>query len=327
MKAVLCTEPGPPESLRIGDIELPPPGTNEVRIRVGACSINFPDMLIVAGQHQVSPPVPFVPGGEVAGTVSDVGPGVSDLAAGDRVMAVTYLGGLAEFVNAPRQAVHRWPEGMPMESAAAFTGVYATAYHALKQRAELAAGQTLLVLGAAGGVGLAAVQLGRALGARVIAGAGGAEKAKVLRANGAHSVINYKARNLRDEIKALAGRRGVDVVCDPVGGDLFDQAARSMAWNGRLLVVGFASGRIPDFPVNLALLKGASIIGVNYGRFVEEQPDEAAGNIRELLGMYARKRLCPHVSRIFPITEVAAAMNRLKNREAIGKVVVTVSPI
>ena len=326
MKAVVCTKNGPPESLEIGEMESRPPRPDEVRIRVGACAINFPDMLIVAGQHQMSPPLPFVPGGEVAGTVSAVGSAVSDLAPGDKVIAITYLGGLAEYVNAARQAVHPWPENMPLERAAAFAGAYATSYHALKQRAALRAGETLLVLGAAGGVGLAAVQLGKAMGARVIAGAGNDEKAAVLRANAADAVINYNAASLRDEIRSLAGRRGVDVVCDPVGGDLFDQAARCLAWQGRLLVLGFASGRIPDFPVNLALLKGASVVGVNYGRFVEEQPDEAASNMRELFGLYAEQRVDPHVSRVFPMTETAAAMNCLKNREAIGKVVVTVAP-
>ena len=326
MKAVLCSRHGPPESLTIGNTEIPPPGPEEVRIRVGACAINFPDMLIVAGRHQMSPPFPFIPGGEVAGTVSEPGSDVSDLASGDRVIAITYLGGLAEFVNAPRNAVHPWPEGMPLEIAAGFTGAYATAYHALKQRAELRAGQTLLVLGAAGGIGLAAVQLGKAMGARVIAGAGSEKKAGFLRAGAADAVIDYTSANLREAVRAVAGRRGVDVVCDPVGGDLFDQAARLMASNGRLLVIGFASGRIPDFPVNLALLKGASVVGVNYGRFAEEEPIATANNIRELLEMYANGKLEPQVSGIYPMRETAAAMNCLINREAIGKVVVTVSP-
>ena len=326
MKAVQCTEFGSVDDLSISDIEPAPLKDGEVRIRVRACGINFPDMLIVSGQHQMKPPLPFVPGGEVAGNVSAVGPGVADLKPGDSVVAVTYLGGLAEYVNAPRGAVHPWPSGMPVEQAAAFNGVYATAYHALKQRAGLQAGETLLVLGAAGGVGLAAVQLGLAMGARVIAGAGSEVKTRFLRAGGAHDVVNYGADNLRDELRSLAGRRGVDVVCDPVGGNLFDQAARCMAWNGRLLVLGFASGLIPDFPVNLGLLKGASVVGVNYGRFVEEQPDDAAHNIRELLGMYADGQLDPHVSRVFPMSEAAAAMHCLKNREAIGKIVVTVSP-
>ena len=325
LKAVLCREHGPPESLTIGTTEVPSLRSTDVQIKVGACAINFPDMLIVAGRHQMSPPLPFIPGGEVAGTVAAVGSDVSDLACGDRVMAITYLGGLADFVNAPRSAVHPWPEEMPLEVAAGFAGAYATALHALKQRAELRAGQTLLVLGAAGGIGLAAVQLGKAMGARVIAGAGSDEKAAFLRANAADAVINYTTADLREEIRAIAGRMGVDVVCDPVGGDLFDQAVRCMAWGGRLVVIGFASGRIPDFAVNLALLKGTSVVGVNYARFVEEQPDEAANNIRELFDLYADNRLDPHVARAFPITETARAMNCLNNRDAIGKVVVTLS--
>ena len=325
MKAVLCTEHGPPESLTVGVAKVPPLGPKEVRIKVGACAINFPDMLIVAGRHQMSPPLPFIPGGEVAGTVAEVGSEVAGLACGDRVIAITYLGGLAEFVNAPGIAVHPWPDDMPLEIAAGFCGAYATAWHALKQRAELRAGQTLLVLGAAGGIGLAAVQLGKAMGAQVIAGAGSDGKAAFLRAGTADAVINYTAADLREEIRAIAGRRGVDVVCDPVGGDLFDQAVRCMAWGGRLVVVGFASGRIPEFAVNLALLKGTSVVGVNYARFVEEQPDEAANNIRELFDMYADNRLDPHAARVFPMTETARAMNCLKNRDAIGKLVVTIS--
>ena len=325
MKAVLCREHGPPESLTVGTTEVPSLGPKEVRIRVGACAINFPDMLIVAGRHQMSPPLPFIPGGEVAGTVAAVGSDVSGLDCGDRVIAITYLGGLAEFVNAPGSAVHPWPENMPLEVAAGFAGAYATACHALKQRAELRAGQTLLVLGAAGGIGLAAVQLGKAMGARVIAGAGSEEKAEFLRAGAADAVINYTAADLREEVRAIAGRRGVDAVCDPVGGDLFDQAVRCMAWGGRLVVVGFASGRIPDFAVNLALLKGTSVVGVNYARFVEEQPDKAANNFRELFDLYADNRLDPHVARAFPLTETARAMNCLKNRNAIGKVIVRVS--
>ena len=324
MKAVLCTEFGSVDDLSISDIEARSFKDDEVRIRVRACGINFPDMLIVAGQHQMKPPLPFVPGGEVAGTVSAVGPGITDLAPGDSVVAVTYLGGLAECVNAPRSAVHPWPPGMPVEQAAAFTGVYATAYHALRQRAGLQAGETLLVLGAAGGVGLAAVQLGAALGARVIAAAGSAAKTAAALAQGADAAIDYAREDLRERVRFLTGGRGADVVCDPVGGDLFDRAMRCIAFNGRMLVIGFAGGRIPNVAANVALLKGISIVGVNYGRFAEEQSDQAIRNIDELGDMYARGLLRPHISKVFPMQEAAAALKSLKRREAIGKVVVRI---
>lgn len=324
MKAVLCSHFGPMDDLSVSDIEPPALDRDEVQIRVSACAINYPDMLIVAGKHQMKPPLPFIPGGEVAGTIAAVGPGVTDLSPGDRVMAVTYLGGLAEYVNAPRQAVHSWPAGMPSECAAAFTGVYATAYHALKQRGQLQAGQTLLVLGAAGGVGLAAVQLGVAMGARVIAAASTDEKTGVARAYGAKATINYADRDLKDEVRSLTEGRGADVICDPVGGDLFDAALRCIAWNGRMLVVGFAAGRIPSLSAHITLLKGISVVGVNYGRFVEEQPREAAGNISELLAMYNATLLKPHVSRVFPMAEAATALESFNSRQVVGKVVVDI---
>jgi len=322
MKAIVCTQLGSPEALQLQDVELPPPGPREVRIRTQACGINFPDLLLVKGEYQDRPPLPFIPGGEVAGTVTDVGAEVTGFRPGDQVMAVTMLGGLAEAVNARVENVMPLPAGLSMQAAAGFTAVYGTSYHALKQRANLKAGETLLVLGAAGGVGLAAVQIGLAMGARVIAAAGSDAKLDFLKAQGAHETINYRSQDLRESVKALTGGKGVDVIYDPLGGDLFDQTPRCIAWNGRILVVGFAAGRIPQLPVNLLLLKGASAVGVYYGRFLKEEPAEAARNHHELVTLVGQGRLKPHVHQVFPLARAAEALNVVKNREVIGKVIV-----
>ena len=323
MRAVLCEELGSPDDLVVRDIEPAHVHANQVQIRVAACSINFPDILMIAGQYQERAELPFVPGGEVSGTVAAVGRDVDDVAVGDEVMAVTYRGGLAELVSADRASVHPVPAGMSKVAAAGFTGVYCTSYHALRQRAQLQAGENLLVLGAAGGVGLAAVQIGAAMGACVIAAVSSEEKVQVAREGGAHHAINYSSSDLREAIYRLTEGRGADVIYDPVGGDLFDTVSRCVAWNGRILVVGFAAGRIPRYPVNLALLKGASVVGVFYGRFEKEQPDDAARNMRELLDLYSAGQLRPYVSQTFPLEQAGEAMNRLKERTATGKVVVT----
>ena len=325
MRAIVCRELGAPEQLVLEEAEIEPPRPGEVRIRVRACSINFPDLLLIRGQYQEKPELPFIPGGEVAGVVEDAaaaGPGMP--AAGDPVMAITWRGGLAEYVNVPAGQVWPIPEGVSVQAAAGFPGVYGTAYHALKQRAGLRAGEVLLVLGAAGGVGLAAVQIGKALGARVIAAAAGEEKRAFLERSGADQVLDYGTEPLRDTVRQLTEERGADVIFDPVGGDFFDQAVRCVGWNGRILVVGFASGRIPRLPVNLALLKGMSIVGVFFVRFMKEEPDAARRNMRELAGLFADDRLHPHVHRAFPLEETAAAMNCLQDRQALGKVVVAV---
>jgi NADPH2:quinone reductase len=305
-------------------MELPPPGVGEVRVRVAACSINFPDLLIIEGKYQERPELPLIPGGEVSGVVVESGQGVTGFPRGTPVMAVTYRGGLAEFVNADTREVYRKPASMSAENAAGFPGVYGTSYYALKQRAALQPGENLLVLGAGGGVGHAAVQIGAAMGARVIAAAGSDEKLDFLRQNGADEVINYRNSDLRDAVKELTGSKGADVIVDPVGGDLFDQSMRSICWNGRLLVVGFTSGRIPQLPVNLALLKGISVVGVFYGRFVKEQPADAAANMAELSDLYEQGKLHPHVHQTFPLDQAAAAMKCLQSRDVIGKVVVTI---
>jgi NADPH2:quinone reductase len=323
MKAIVCRELGPPEALRVEEVEASTPGKGQVRIRVAACGINFPDLLIISGKYQEKPEFPFIPGGEVAGIVEKNGPGVNGIQPGQAVMAATYQGGLAQFVNADLRDVYAMPESMPMEIAAGFPGVFGTSYHALKQRAALQPGETLLVLGAAGGVGLAAVQIGLAMGARVIAAAQGEKKLEFLRKNGADEVIDYTTAPLKEAVKELTEGKGADVIYDPVGGDLFDQAARCVNWNGRILVVGFASGRIPQFPVNLALLKGASIVGVFYGRFTKEQASDADSNMSELFALYSNGQLRPHVYKTFPLEQTAAAMNCLGNREVMGKVVVT----
>ncbi len=324
MRALLCRELGSPDTLRVEDITRPEPGEGQVRIRVQACSINFPDLLMIAGKYQEKPELPFVPGGEVAGVIDATGAGVTDLVPGQAVMAVSFKGGLAEFITVDQTAVFETPEGMPPTVAAGFPGVYGTSYYALKQRAELQAGETLLVLGASGGVGLAAVQIGAAMGARVIAAASNDAKVRFLREQGADEVINYGHSDLRDAVKQLTAGRGADVIYDPVGGDLFDQSVRCINWNGRILVVGFAGGRIPQLPVNLTLLKGMSVVGVFYGRFFQQQHAEAMANMRELFAMYTRGELRPHVHAIFPLAEAAAAMACLAAREAIGKVIVEI---
>ncbi|TXS89497.1 NADPH:quinone oxidoreductase family protein [Parahaliea maris] len=322
MKAVLCKELGPPDSLQLREIDIDPPAADEVQIRIDACGINFPDLLMIEGKYQERPPLPFIPCGEVAGTVCATGGSVSSFNIGDPVMAVTYRGGLAERINVRADSVIRRPASMPATVAAGFPGVYATSYHALKQRAALQPGETLLVLGAAGGVGLAAVQLGLGMGARVIAAVGSEDKAAALREMGVHDVINYQTADLKEQIKTLTDGRGVDVVYDPVGGDLFDTAVRCIAWNGRLLVVGFATGRIPELPVNLALLKGLAVVGVFYGRFEKEQPALAEQNMAELLQLYVDGRIAPVVHQVFPLQDYATALNALTTRKVVGKVVV-----
>lgn len=320
---MLCRRLGPPQVLEPAEVPLPQPAAGQLRIRVEACGINFPDLLLVAGKYQDRPPLPFIPGGEVAGVVDQLGAGVDGFAVGQPVMAATMLGGLAEYAVARARDTDLRPAGLAAETAAAFPGVYGTAWHALVQRGRLQPGETLLVLGAAGGTGIAAVQIGRALGARVLAAAGSAEKLAFLRAQGADAVIDYRDGGLRDAVKGLTGGRGADVVFDPVGGAAFDQASRCVAWNGRLLVVGFASGTIPRFPVNLALLKGYAVVGVYYGRFRDEQPAEAAANMRALLALLEAGRLAPPIHRVFALENAASALACLQDRSVMGKVVVS----
>ncbi|QXG47404.1 NADPH:quinone oxidoreductase family protein [Pseudomonas viridiflava] len=325
MKALLCKAFGPASTLVLEDIPAPDIKKNEILLDVHAAGVNFPDTLIIEGKYQFKPPFPFSPGGEAAGVISAIGEKVTHLKPGDRVMALTGWGSFAEQVAVPNYNVLPIPEGMDFTVAAAFSMTYGTSMHALKQRANLQPGETLLVLGASGGVGLAAVEIGKALGARVIAAASSAEKLEVARNAGADELINYTDTSLKDEIKRLTNGNGADVIYDPVGGDLFDQAIRAIAWNGRLLVVGFASGRIPELPVNLALLKGASVVGVFWGSFAQRQPQDNAANFKQLFAWFEEGKLKPLVSQVYPLERAGEAIDALGRRRAVGKVVVSLS--
>ena len=324
MKAVLCKAFGPPESLVIEDIPEPKCGPGKVRIKVHAVGINFPDCLMIEGKYQFKPPFPFSPGGELSGTVIETGEGVTGVQVGDRVSAGGGHGGLAEQITVDAGSVRPIPEGMDMATAAAWSTTYGTSYHALKQRADLKPGETLLVLGAGGGVGLAAVELGHAMGARVIAAASSAEKLEAARQAGADECIDYSDGELKEKVKALTDGRGADVIYDPVGGPLFDQCMRSINWKGRVLIVGFVGGDIPKVPTNLILLKGCQVVGVFYGSFTAREPEENAKNWDELRDLFANGRIKPLVSRVYPLEDYAAALRCLTERAAIGKVVVRV---
>jgi NADPH2:quinone reductase len=321
MRAVLCKRHGPPSSLVVEDVASPVAGPGQVLVAVKACGVNFPDTLIIQGQYQFKPDLPFSPGGEVAGIVQAVGAGVTAFRAGDRVVAATTWGGYAEEVVAEAARTLPMPEGMDFATAAGFVLTYGTSHHALKDRADLRPGETLLVLGAAGGVGLAAVELGKAMGARVIAAASNVDKLAVCQAHGADELIDYSNEDLRARVKAMTDGKGVDVVYDPVGGDYSEPALRSMAWRGRFLVVGFAAGRIPSLPLNLPLLKGCAIVGVFWGAFTRNEPQRNAENLQELVRWAAEGRLRPHISARYPLERVADALHDLMQRRAKGKVV------
>ncbi|MBL8849932.1 MAG: NADPH:quinone oxidoreductase family protein [Planctomycetaceae bacterium] len=324
MKAVLCNSFGPPENLSLEEVADPRPGSGQVLIDVWSAGLNFPDTLQIAGKYQYLPPFPFTPGAEVSGVVAEVGSGVTHVRPGDRVMAITGIGGMAERAVADAGAVAPIPASMDFDVAAGFGLVYGTSYHALTQRGRLQAGETLLVLGAAGGVGLAAVEIGKALGARVIAAAGSDEKLEVARSRGADAIVNYGRESLKDRIKELTGGKGADVIYDPVGGELFDQCARAVNWNGRILVVGFASGVIPKYPTNLALLKGCQLVGVFWGEFVKRDPATCRANCAALFELFAQGKLNPLVGHAFPLDRYADALNVFINRQALGKVVLQV---
>lgn len=321
VKAVLCKQYGPPETLVIEELPSPHPGAGEVVVAVKAASVNFPDVLIIQNKYQFKPPLPFSPGSELSGIVKEAGEGVKGFKTGDRVMAFTTYGAFAEEVKIEASRLLPIPKGMSYESAAAFVLTYGTSDHALRDRAALRAGETLLVLGAAGGVGLAAVEIGKALGARVIACASSEDKLSVCREHGADATIDYVHEDLRGRIKALTEGRGVDVVYDAVGGAYSEPAFRSIAWRGRHLVVGFAAGEIPRLPLNLALLKGAAIIGVFWGDFARREPRQFAESIQQLARWYGEGRLRPHVSRVFPLEEAAEALKLMAERKVKGKVV------
>ena len=323
MKAILCTTYGPPESLSIQDLPSPQPGPDQVLVSVRAAGVNFPDTLIIRNLYQFKPPLPFSPGGECAGVIKALGAAVKNFKVGQRVTVFTAWGAFAEEVLADSAQVTPIPDGLPFELAASFVMAYGTSYHALKDRAALRAGETLLVLGAAGGVGLAAVEIGKSLGARVIAAASSEEKLAVCRSHGADECINYSTDNLRERIKALTAGRGVDVVYDPVGGEYSEPALRSVGWRGRFLVVGFANGKIPSIALNLTLLKGLSIVGVFWGDFIKREPEAWSRDLADLLRMVNAGELKPLVSARYPFEKVADALNAVSARKVIGKIVLT----
>lgn len=322
MRAVLCKQAGPPESLSLEEVPSLPLGPGEVRIAVKAASINFADTLVIQGKYQEKPPFPFVPGFECAGVVAEVGVSVTHVKPGDRVMALAPKGAFATETVTDAAAVMPMPPGADFADAAAFPVAYGTSHLGLTDRAGLKAGETLLVLGAAGGVGLTAVEIGKALGARVIAAASSPEKLAVARAAGADEVIDYAAEDLRARLKELAPK-GVNVAYDPVGGKLFDQALRSMAWAGRMVVIGFASGDIPQIPANLLLVKNVAVMGLYWGAYRTNDPKTLQKSLMELMGLWAAGKLKPHVSHRIPLDRHVEAFRLLMDRKATGKVVLT----
>jgi NADPH:quinone reductase len=325
MKAVLCKAYGPPESLVVEDVPSPEAGPGEVVVSVKTASVNFPDVLIIQNKYQLKPPLPFSPGSELAGVVKSVGDGVTRWKPGDPVMAMTGYGAFAEEVKVDVNRLLSIPTGMDFVSAAAFGLTYATSEHALCDRGDLKAGETLLVLGASGGVGIAAIEIGKILGARVIACASTDDKLAVCREHGADDTINYATEDLRERIKASTGGKGADVVYDPVGGTYTELALRSIAWRGRLLVVGFAAGDIPKIPLNLTLLKGCAIVGVFWGEFTRREPQRFLAAMDKLGRWFAEGRLKPHVSGTFPLERAADALMLMADRKVKGKVVLTVA--
>jgi len=320
MKAILCKTLGPPENLVLEEVEDPVAAENEALVEVYAASLNFPDGLQIQGKYQFQPPLPFIPGSEIGGVIKSVGPNLKGFDIGDRVMAIPGLGGLAEKAIVKTEGLRKIPDNMDFKTAAGFAMVYTTSYYALKQRAHLKPGETLLVLGASGGVGLAAVELGKIMGARVIAAASSDEKLEFIKRLNPDEIINYGDGELKEKVKALTNDRGADVIYDPVGGDLFDQCCRCINWNGRLLVIGFTSGRIPECKANLALLKGSSMVGVFLGRFRKEEPAEYEQNFKELMQLYDEDKLRPIVTESFPMEDYVAAFNVFTERKVLGKV-------
>ncbi|MBY0571899.1 MAG: NADPH:quinone oxidoreductase family protein [Burkholderiaceae bacterium] len=322
MKAVVCKTWGTPDTLEV--IELPDltPGAGEVAIAVKAAGVNFPDFLIIQNKYQFKPELPFTPGSELSGIVYAVGEGVKHIKTGDKVIAFIGQGAFAQQVLAPANAVIPMPEGMDFDTAAAITLTYGTSHHAVVDRAQLKAGETMLVLGAAGGVGLAAIEIGKAVGAKVIAAASSDEKLDICRQHGADMTINYSNTDLREAIKSATGGKGPDVIYDPVGGIYAEPAFRSIAWRGRYLVVGFANGEIPKLPLNLALLKGASLVGVFWGEFAKREPKANMAAMSEMIGWLREGKIKPHISARYALNETADALNDIAARKVTGKVVI-----
>jgi NADPH2:quinone reductase len=331
MKAILSAIPGGPETLTLGELPDPAAGPGEVVVAIEACGVSYPDVLIIQDLYQFKPPRPFAPGSEISGTVVACGPDVSSLKIGDRVMGFAYCGGMAEKIAIAESKCTLLDDDVPFEDAAGFALTYGTAYHALKDRAKLRAGEALLVLGAAGGVGLAAVELGKAIGARVVAAASSAEKVEIARQRGADAGVVYPRdvgdpevrKDLVERFKAACGPDGADVVYDPVGGPYAEAALRAIGWEGRFLVVGFPAG-IPKIPLNLTLLKGCQIVGVFFGAFSRRNPELYRRNNRALLDLYRNGAIKPHISARFPLARAGEAIDCLANRKALGKVIVIV---
>ncbi len=325
MKAVLCKSHGMPDTLVVEDVPSPDLSEGQVLISVKACGVNFPDTLIIQGKYQFKPDLPFSPGGEVSGVIKAVGDGVTNVSVGDRVIAFSTWGGFAEELAVDANRLIRMSDKMEFEKASAFILTYGTSYHALKDRANIQPGETLLVLGASGGVGLAAIQLGKAMGARVIAAASTKEKLDVCAVNGADELINYSSEDLRARVKEITQGAGVDVIYDPVGGPLSEKALRDMSWRGRFLVVGFAVGEIPKVPLNLALLKGCSIVGVFWGDFTRREPALNEANNQELMRLFEAGKISPHIHKVYPLTQASEALNELLDKKVSGKVVLSTS--
>jgi NADPH2:quinone reductase len=321
MRAVRCHAYGPPDDLVVEDMPTPEPARGEVVVDVHAASVNFPDVLVLRNEYQISVPVPFTPGSELAGVVSAVGEGVTEFRVGDRVFWAGLMGAFAEQVTAPTASLTRMPDGIDFRAAASFGVVYLTAYHALRSVAEVQPEEWVVVLGAAGGVGLAAVELAQLLGARVLAAASTDEKLEVCRARGAEAVVNYETEDLKARTRDLTGGGG-DVVIDPVGGAYAEQALRAMRWRGRFVTVGFASGEIPRIPLNLVLLKGMSVMGFEFGSFITNEPALAERDRAEVMALLAEGRINPHVSNVYPLEEAAAAIREVAERRATGKVLI-----
>lgn len=321
MRGLVCREYGLPPRMEFADLPEPLPSGDEVVVEVDACSVSFPDILIVQNKYQTSFPIPFVPGGEFSGTVQRVGDNVKTLRCGDRVAGFGLTGAFAERAKLPASRLGRLSSSISSISAASFPRNYATVFHALKDRGQLRPGETLLVLGAAGGIGLAAIDLGLVMGARVIACASSKERLELCRRQGATDLVNYAESDLRAEVKALTGGRGVDVVIDAVGGPISERTLRCMAWSGRYLVVGFASGEVPSIPLNLPLLKGCSVAGVLIGEFARHQPDAFRCNLDRLFEWLGEGRLNPHVGQILPLAKASDALMKMSARQTLGKTV------
>ncbi len=322
MKAIVCNAWGLPDTLVIEELPDAVPGPGQIAIEIRAAGVNFPDVLIIQNKYQFKPALPFTPGSELAGVVLAVGEGVTRYKAGDAVIAFSAQGAFAQQIVVPANAVMPMPAGMDFDIAAAITLTYGTSHHAVVDRAQLKAGETMLVLGAAGGVGLAAIEIGKALGARVIAAASSDEKLAVCREHGADITINYSTEDLRGAIKAATDGKGPDVIYDPVGGIYAEPAFRSIGWRGRYLVVGFANGEIPALPLNLMLLKGASLVGVFWGEFAKREPKANAAAMQQLMGWLADGTIKPRISGRYALAETAQALNDMAARKVMGKVVI-----